>query len=316
MKKIEKKNQIKSELIEFKLREFRNFVLLQKKKNKPRVFKTLNADKYTTTCGSYCEWDRNVELGPVHNSVPVPKEDEHIYSYYDALQYTLYETNYPETEDRTHTPRSDPPESGATIVVLSSPVECMAILLEGGRTCPGDMMLVMSTTWLTTEDSDRGKNLRTMYVHKAITFDRGGRTYLDVFSPPRRVTYFMDFFTRGITDGQRNDGEELEKDLDCPTSSSLNLVRRTDDKVLTRIQMAEAGVGYPDTLAFCYRVPYEYEAPEGAAIKVHKLNQKVGVENLVVDEVVCFLARLSDECERVSCFPLIIFKKKSIDECS
>lgn len=272
---------------------------ISKKKNKPRVFKTLNADKYTTTCGSYCEWDRNVELGPVHNSVPVPKEDEHIYSYYDALQYTLYETNYPETEDRTHTPRSDPPESGATIVVLSSPVECMAILLEGGRTCPGDMMLVMSTTWLTTEDSDRGKNLRTMYVHKAITFDRGGRTYLDVFSPPRRVTYFMDFFTRGITDGQRNDGEELEKDLDCPTSSSLNLVRRTDDKVLTRIQMAEAGVGYPDTLAFCYRVPYEYEAPEGAAIKVHKLNQKVGVENLVVDEVVCFLARLSDECERV-----------------
>ena len=264
------------------------------------MFKTLDADKYTSACGSYCEWDCDVGLGPVHKSVPIPKEDEHIYSYYDALQYTLYETNFPETEDRTHTPRNNSPESRTTIVILSSPVECMAILLEGSRTCPGDMLLVMSTTWLSVEESVHGNNLRTMYVHKAITFDRGGRTYLDVFIPPRKVTYFMNFFTRGVTDGQRNDGEDLEKNLDCPTSSSLNLVRRTDDKVLTRIQMAEAGVGYPDTLAFCYKVLYEYEVPQGANIKVHKLNQKTGVENLVEDEVIYFLKSLNDEQEKVS----------------
>ena len=273
---------------------------LQKRKNIPKVFKTLDANKYSSGCGSYCKWDRSVELGPVHTSIPIPKEDAHIYTYYDALQYTLYETNYPETVDRTHTPRSNPPESQTTIVVLSSPVECMAILLEGSRACPGDMLLVMSTTWLSFEESDHGNNLKTMYVHKAITFGRGGGTYLDVFTPPRRVTYFMNFFTRSVTNGQRNDGEDLEKYLDCPTSSSLNLVRRIDDKVLTRIQMAEAGVEYPDTLAFCYKVPYEYEVPSGANIKVHKLNKKTGVENLVEDEVICFLKRLNNEQGKVS----------------
>lgn len=119
----------------------------------------------------------------------------------------------------------------------------------------------------------------------------------------------MDFFICGIIDGQRNDGEELEKDFDCLILSLFNFVRRIDDKVLIRIQMVEVGVGYFDMFVFCYRVFYEYVVFEGVVIKVYKLNQKVGVENLVVDEVVCFFVRLSDECERVS-FYLIIFKKK------
>ena len=265
-----------------------------------------------TTCGSYCEWDRNVDLGPISNSVLVSKEDKHIYNFYDDLQCTLYETNYPETEDRTDNPRTNRPESGITVAVLSSSVECIGILLEGGRTCPGDMLLVMSSTWLSFEESDRGNNLKTMYVNKSITFDRGGITYLDVFSPPRRVTYFMDLFNQGITDGQQNNGEELAKNLDCPTFSSLNLIRRTEDKVLTRIQMAEAGVRYPDTLAFCYKVPYEYKVPQGATITVHKLNQITKVENLVEDEVVCFLNQLDEECVKVSFF--LSTKQKQINK--
>ena len=252
-------------------------------------------------CGSECERGRNVDLGPIGNSVLVPKEDEHIYNFYDVLQNTLYETNYPETVDRTGNPRTNHPASGTTIVVLSSPYDCMSILLEGGRTCPGDMLLVLSTTWLSFEESDRGNNLKTMFVHKAITFDRGGRTYLDVFSPPRRVTYFMDLLNQEIADDQQNVGGELAKNLDCPTSSSPNLIGRTDDEVLTRIQMAEAGVRHPATLAFCYKVPHEYKVPQGATITVHKLTQNTGIKNLVEDEVLCFLNQLDEECEKVSC---------------
>jgi hypothetical protein len=130
------------------------------------------------------------------------------------------------------------------------------------------MLLVMSKSWLTISPSDGDPALNTLYVHKAITFDRGGRSFIDVFDPPRRVTYFMNLFTvHTITDGQ-TDGEQLEVNLVCPTSASRKLVQRFDDKLLMRVLMAEAGVAYPETLAFGYRLPYQYNVPKDANIKI------------------------------------------------
>lgn len=59
------------------------------------------------------------------------------------------------------------------MVVLSSPVECLAILLGGGRQCPGDMLLVMSPSWILKDKSHKGEGLHSLYVKKAIVFDRG-----------------------------------------------------------------------------------------------------------------------------------------------
>ena len=71
----------------------------------------------------------------------------------------------------------------------ASPSECC---YSGGRQCPGDVMLVMSRSWLSKEKSDRKDGLNALFVHKAITFGSDGRSFLDQFEPPRRVTYFME----------------------------------------------------------------------------------------------------------------------------
>jgi len=75
-----------------------------------------------------------VDLGPPSRDTAVPPEDAAIMMYYHALQYTLYETGYPETVDRCNTPVNTYRSTGSqrvTIAVLSSPVECMGIVLEG-----------------------------------------------------------------------------------------------------------------------------------------------------------------------------------------
>ncbi|XP_062594790.1 carnosine synthase 1-like [Saccostrea cucullata] len=270
-----------------------------KKSIRAALRRKLPADQYTTTVGSYCEWNRDVDLDPPDFVEEAPENDKYIENYYDALQYSLYETNFPETVDRTEDPRTTPPASGISIVVMSSPVECMAILLEGGRQCPGDMLLVMSKSWITVVPSDFDPSMNSLFVHKAISFDTGGRTFIDVFDPPRHVTYFMNFFTRAITEGQTGDGEELEVNLDCPMSSSLKLVKRTDDKLFTRILMAEAGVAYPETLAFGYKIPYPYNVPNDANIRILKISTKEGVDNLIQEEVMSFLNKLDDGVDKI-----------------
>ncbi|XP_076088640.1 carnosine synthase 1-like [Mytilus galloprovincialis] len=247
------------------------------------------AEEYTTTVGSYTAWNTNVDLGPPDSTVSLTKDDVHIQDYYNALQYSLFENNLPETIDRTQKPRTCHPDTEVAIVVLASPVECLAILLEGGRQCPGEMLLVMSPTWLIKDKSNKGEGQHSLFVKKAIVFDRTGTSFIDVFEKPRRCTYFVNFFTRACTDGQRNDGVDIELDLDCPMSSSIELCKYVDDKLLTRIWMAEAGVHYPETLAVVYKPAYEYNVPNDANIEVIVVERKKDVNNNIVDKVKHFL---------------------------
>ncbi|VDH96479.1 carnosine synthase [Mytilus galloprovincialis] len=261
------------------------------------------AVEYTTTCGSYTAWDTDVDLSPPDPSVSLNKDDVNIQDYYNALQYSLFENNLPETFDRTKQPRTRKRDTEVAIVVLASPVECLAILLEGGRQCPGDMLLVLSPTWVVKEKSNKSEGLHSLLVKKAIVFDRSGTTYVDVFPTPRRCSYFVNFFTKAITDGQRNDGVELEQDLDCPMSSSVELCKYVDDKLLSRIWMAEAGVNYPETLAIAYKPSYEYNIPEDANMKVLIVENKDGIDNYVEENVRQFL-----NMERVRSFEKIVVK--------
>ena len=76
-------------------------------------------EEYTTTVGSYKAWKTDVNLNSPDPSVPLTKDDESIHDYYEALQYSLYENNLPETIDRTQSPRERNPDTGVAIVVLS-----------------------------------------------------------------------------------------------------------------------------------------------------------------------------------------------------
>jgi hypothetical protein len=68
-------------------------------RNKIKFWFTQKAEEYTTTVGSYKAWKTDVNLNSPDPSVPLTKNDESIHDYYDALQYSLYENNFPETID-------------------------------------------------------------------------------------------------------------------------------------------------------------------------------------------------------------------------
>uniref|UniRef100_A0A0L8GBM2 ATP-grasp domain-containing protein n=2 Tax=Octopus bimaculoides TaxID=37653 RepID=A0A0L8GBM2_OCTBM len=112
------------------------------------------------------------------------------------------------------------------------------------------MLLVLSDSWLSKEPSSTQSSKFSLYVNKAIAFYKGGHTCLETYQPPRRVTYFVNFFTANCTGNAHTEGEALEQELDCPMSSSLKLLNYTDNKLLTRTLAAQAGVPYPTTLAF------------------------------------------------------------------
>jgi len=80
----------------------------------------------------------------------------------------------------------------------------------------------------------------------------------------------------------------LQANLDCPMSSSLKLVQLVDNKLWTRIKMAECGIGYPETLAFAYRSSMTYAAKLHSITVIHLL-LKDGVEGLVRDEIERFI---------------------------
>jgi len=78
-------------------------------------------------------------------------------------------------------------------------------------------------------------------VHKAVTFDLGGRTFLSSFDPPRKVTYFLscDPFL----------DEELSRETDCPVGSSGPLVKLWGDVLTSRVLLQKASIHTPPTLA-------------------------------------------------------------------
>ncbi|XP_029646820.1 carnosine synthase 1 [Octopus sinensis] len=198
-------------------------------------------DEYTCPLWNYESWEVPEILSRINEEIPR--------QYYKALQHSLFETGFPETQDKTSKVKTFSHQQ-VSITVLSSPVECLSVLLEGGEQCPGNMLLVLSDSWLSKEPSSTQSSKFSLYVNKAIAFYKGGHTCLEMYQPPRRVTYFVNFFTANCTGNAHTEGEDLEQNLDCPMSSSLKLLSYTDNKLLTRTLAAQAGVPYPTTLAF------------------------------------------------------------------
>lgn len=99
---------------------------------------------------------------------------------------------------------------------------------------PGDALLCFSPSWLSCSSS-------SLLVHKAVTFDLGGRTFLTSFNPPRVVTYFLscDPFS----------AEEVTRGVDCPMGTSGSLGKFWGDVLTSRFLLEKAKIHTPTTLA-------------------------------------------------------------------
>jgi hypothetical protein len=90
----------------------------------------------STSASSYLTWNADVDLGPAAAATDdddtVPPEDKFIHVSYNALQRTLFEIGFPETEVRgVRRIDKNAGKDQVTIAVLSSRADCTSLLLEG-----------------------------------------------------------------------------------------------------------------------------------------------------------------------------------------
>ncbi|KAK3593501.1 hypothetical protein CHS0354_037024 [Potamilus streckersoni] len=151
------------------------------------------------------------------------------------------------------------------------------------------MLLVLSSVWLSKKKSKSNKGLYSLNVLKAIAFGVAGQTVLETYAPPRRVTYFMNLFTNANTPGQMVAGKDIEDNLDCPTSSSVNLRRLTDNILWTHHLMSKVGLTFPETVGFVFDTDMAFSNDISGIRVVHVDNKKTNLENVVSAEVRIFL---------------------------
>ncbi|KAJ8382375.1 hypothetical protein SKAU_G00031530 [Synaphobranchus kaupii] len=154
---------------------------------------------------------------------------------YQMLQEVLREIGLPKTQDRTcGGPAPGECYSELCLCVLGSPLPHLSFLLQAGQVSPGDSLLCLSPSWVSRVST-------SLMVHKAVTFDLGGRTTLLTFSPPRRVTYLLTCDPWAA--------QEVTRGVDCPMGGSLELERFWSDRLTMRVLLQKAKINCPPTLA-------------------------------------------------------------------
>ncbi|KAK1335617.1 hypothetical protein QTO34_003409 [Cnephaeus nilssonii] len=209
--------------------------------------------------------------------------------YYSLLQSCLQQAGLPETQDRSQVPRTGCPGAEVTLCILGSPSTFLSVLLEGGVQSPGNMLLCLSPAWLTKVPAPGRPGEAALLVSKAVSFHPGGLSFLDDFVPQRQATYFL--VGLGPGPGQGREAAELARDLTCPTGASAELARLLEDRLLTRLLLAQrGGVAVPATLAFAYKPPALLRGGAGGpGLRLVELSGREGQETLVKEEVGAFL---------------------------
>ncbi|XP_074087046.1 carnosine synthase 1 [Macrotis lagotis] len=209
--------------------------------------------------------------------------------YYNLLQSCLQQAGLPETVDRTLEPHPGCPGREVTLCVLGSPSSFFSVLLEGGVQSPGNMLLCLSPTWLTKVPMAGKAGESALLVSKAVAFHPGGLTFLEEFAPPRQVTYFLGEL--GPRAGRGREVAELSRDLGCPTGTSAELAHLLEDRLLTRVLLAQGNkVAVPTTLALTYKPPQQLRGQAWTQdLRLVELSDKEGQEGLVKEEVETFL---------------------------
>lgn len=149
----------------------------------------------------------------------------------------------PKLRAEIHRQPADPGRPTAVVLAPASKYK-LSIVAEGGRQAPGDVFLVTDPSWLERYEVEGKGRLK---VKRGITFDAKGSPVVVDYETPREVDYFANFYTYGANG--RADGVPFEKNLDIPQSNSLQLESIVNEKLLTRLWMAEQGVGVPETTA-------------------------------------------------------------------
>ncbi|KAJ8371699.1 hypothetical protein AAFF_G00303080 [Aldrovandia affinis] len=177
------------------------------------------------SCPIMLQEDISVIADPVHQERVL----------FQTLQEVLEEIGLPKTQDWA-CGEAAPGEcySDLCICVLGSPLPYLSLLLEAGQISPGDSLLCLSSTWVSRSSS-------SLVVHRAVTFDLGGRTTLLTFSPPRRVTYLLTCDPWA--------GQEVTRGIECPMGGSLELGQSWGDTLAVRILLQRAKINCPPTLA-------------------------------------------------------------------
>eukprot|EP00079_Xenopus_tropicalis_P018183 XP_004919268.3 PREDICTED: carnosine synthase 1 isoform X1 [Xenopus tropicalis] len=206
-------------------------------------------------------------------------------SAYSNLQNILINASLPETEDRTKHPRTGHTADTTTICVLGDPSFAMSVLLEGARQCPGNILLCLSPSCFHSRPENSGLP-SPLFVRQAVSFDLGGRTFLDNFYPPRRVTYL---FWLG--------GEQilLEGDIECPMGGSPQLSCFLADTLGIRLLLDSQELPLPPALIltpFYQQGLWEPLNGEGKTTRMVKLDREEGWEEKVKKDISEFLAFL------------------------
>ncbi|NXS64509.1 CRNS1 synthase, partial [Brachypteracias leptosomus] len=171
-----------------------------------------------------------------------------------------------------------------TVCILGNPTALLPVLLEGGTRCPGAMVLCLSPTWATRVPSETSPGAWSLLLSRGVSFEAGGRSALDTFSPPRRANYVTGTFATGGPEGGWVG--ELARDLDCPTGGSVPLAHRLEDPLVARwVLSARANLPVPPTLAFVLAsrgdLPAELVAP---GVRLVRLEDPQGQQSLVQEE--------------------------------
>lgn len=166
---------------------------------------------------------------------------------------------------------------------------------RGDERCPhpcppaGAMVLCLSPTWASRVPSETSPGAWSLLLSRGVSFEAGGHSTLDTFTPPRRANYVTGTFATGGPEGGWVG--ELARDLDCPTGGSVPLTHWLEDPLVTRwVLAARAGLPVPPTLAFVLAprgdIPTEPAAP---GVRLVRLKDPQGQEKLVQEEVGAFL---------------------------
>ena len=190
-----------------------------------------------------------------------PSENGKMESFLQELKTLQSFLCLPQTIDRSAEPRSITEEQ-ICICVLGTTRQNIDLLLEGGIFCPGNVMIALSPSWLERKTGikvmlpsgyacgqecpadmkDEGEDPYgsamehknqpgVLLVRKAVTFGRGGSTFIDVFEPPRRVKYFINEIP----------GQFDATDLDCAVNGTEKLKTLFGDDIFWRSEMSKIG---------------------------------------------------------------------------
>ncbi|KAM8924563.1 carnosine synthase 1 [Pelodytes ibericus] len=203
---------------------------------------------------------------------------------YADLQKILINAGLPETENRTKQPRTGHSTDTTTICVLGTPSSSMSILLEGARQCPGNMLLCLSSSWF-CHRLPASTLPPPLFIRQAVTFDRGGRTFLDTFSPPRRVTYLS---------WLGGDKVLLGQEWDCPMGSSPQLSNFLANTLRVRLLLDSKELPLPPALVLTpYHLgPWGSPNVHSRATRVVELDEQEGSEKRIKQAIADFLSSL------------------------